>query len=209
MTFNRLLNLHIFWGEDYNGNLKLFLLLYIFWFFCGVGVRVNHLISLKFSPAPPPYLEMRKLLFSLLQNWLMSFYRDLSFLWFLLPSPPGKNALLKSQCLQDIRCFDTLLSTALLSPNPFCKRLCWWSMGQRGITRATNKTRRGQGTWVLLEWGEWRWINPRWAEGKGMSVIMNVTGGERETVAKASLLGRIRSRRREMGAVFNVSVSRN
>ena len=42
-----------------------------------------------------------------------------------------------------------------------------------------------------------------------MSVIMNVTGGERETVAKASLLGRIRSRRREMGAVFNVSVSRN
>lgn len=42
-----------------------------------------------------------------------------------------------------------------------------------------------------------------------MSVIMNVTGEERETVAKASLLGRIRSRRREMGAVFNVSILRN
>ena len=39
-----------------------------------------------------------------------------------------------------------------------------------------------------------------------MSVIMNVTGGERETVAKASLLGRIRSRRREMGAVFNTGL---
>lgn len=106
MTSNRLLSLHIFWSENCNGNFKMFLLPSLPIFFCGVWVVVNGLISLKPSSAPYPWRWESDA--TLLQIWLMSFYRDLSFLWFLLPSPPGKNALLKSHCLQDIWCFDTL-----------------------------------------------------------------------------------------------------